>query len=273
MPIVRTPCVALSIGLLSAAMPSAAQGSDLILQLERMRTMAELSVAPRLPAPKALEAPRETARDPFIETEACSVVDAHYLRRPTVREALELLKPCLADVRKSYGLDASALEGTAGIVLVVAGPIPPGNTLLRDLRHALRVRDGKLFGHPASLVPLDPPDLEKRVSSLQLVVDRCPTIMVLRKIATGADFLDAYGDCLLKSKGLDITDVMPDPEHRRGVVVYSRESVRKIFEMNGMITVPAEDGPARIRVRAKRELLSNKLIEVFREVPGAVSFP
>lgn len=196
-----------------------------------------------------------------LKTEACHFVDAVYIRQPTLAESIAVLEDCLSALSKKYGTTIEALEGdNKDIVLVISGIIPAGSTVTADIRHSLELREGRLFGHPARVLRLRRAPKENKRSSLQLIVDRCPTIKIIRPIRSSKEFLDIYGSCIKTAKGLEIQAILTHPTEANAIVIYSKDRKDTIAEMNGIISVPSDNGLVEIRVNAFQEVLSTSLL-------------
>lgn len=199
-----------------------------------------------------------TAHDALREIEACRVVDVVYVRQPSVGESVDALEPCLTAMSKRYKVRISAVAGTGGLVLVIGAPAPSVQTLKRDLRYSLRIRNGQIFGHVTEVLDLSFRAVGAAPSSLQLVVDQCPTTMVLQKIRNGREFAQIYGQCLVDAKGLTITEVRESPLNTYSVLVFSRDRQDVLARMSGAVTVPTEEGPTTFQVIAIQELMDLK---------------
>lgn len=196
-----------------------------------------------------------------LNTEACHFVDAVNVRQPSLAESLTALGTCLSALSQKYGTTITATEGDSKeIVLVISGIIPAGSTIVADLRRSLELREGQLFGHPARVLRLRRAPRESKRSSLQFIVDRCPTIKMIRPIRSAKEFLDIYGSCIKTAKGLEIMAILTHPTDAHGIVVYSKDRKDTISEMNGIISVPSDNGLVKIQVNAFQEVLSSSLL-------------
>lgn len=198
-------------------------------------------------------------RDAFAGEE-CRIVDAVYVRRPTLEEAAESLKGCLKVLSETYRTTITVTRGEGGLVIVVSGIIPSGSTVAADLRHAVELRESRLFGHPAEVLRLAEAREERKMSSLQFVVDRCLTIKMIHSIRTGGEFLAVYGDCIRQAKNLSIRGVLPHPTQSDRILVYSEERRSTIEEMRGIVRVVADGGPVQFYVDVRQETLQSDFL-------------
>lgn len=215
-----------------------------------------------LPYPDSLsETVNDTLRqfkpvDAFAASAACAIVDARLARRPTVNEAKELLAPCLYELGERYGFHVRCDNAAAapesglstqveGLLLRIPAYVPMTHPLVRDLHNALSRRNGRLFGLPA-VIRRD----GGSVSAVQAALDSCALPTVLRRIETGADFLNVYGGCLRSHKALKIRDAKPAPGQRLGVVLASAADDDVLRALNGSVAIPSEDGPVEILIIA-----------------------
>ena len=92
-------------------------------------------------------------RDIFREVDACSVLNAQFVMQPVMKDALNMLKPCLAGVSKMAGnaiITASEANNGKAIEIVVLGS---KNEDVKELvRGALAKRNNEVFGYPATAV-------------------------------------------------------------------------------------------------------------------------
>ncbi|MFH2204643.1 MAG: hypothetical protein ABIJ96_16130 [Elusimicrobiota bacterium] len=218
--------------------------------------------APRIESSGAKDG-RMQYRD-ALDIEACHFIDAQYFRQPTLEEAAAALKSCLAAVAQKYRTTVAVSQNDKELVIVVSGILPAGSTVAADLRQALEMRQGRLFGHSARVVRLTATSRERKMSSLQFVVDRCPTTKMVHTIRSSGDFLGIYGGCIRQATGLEIMAVVAHPTESRSIVVYSKDQKDTIAEMNGVIQIPADNGPVRIQVSAFQEVLSSALVPAAR---------
>lgn len=214
--------------------------------------------APRIEASPVKE--HWTPYNDAFGQEACLFVDALNIRQPSVQESVAALEPCLQKISADYRVDIRATQGDEGLVLVVSGILPAGSTATSDLRHALTLREGRLFGHAASVVRLGRTSNVRKQSSLQFVVDRCMTIKIIHELNNSSDFLNVYGKCIRNAQGLSIQTVLAHPHEALGIVIYSKDPKNTIAEMNGIIEVPTINGALRIEVHALEEALSQSVL-------------
>ncbi len=92
-------------------------------------------------------------------------------------------------------------------------------------------------------------------SSLQLVLDRCRSERETPGIASPAEFLAAYGGCLLKAKGLLLTQMNAHRSNPWTIQVYGVGSAERLLEMNGTVRVPGRRGSKRLMIESRRDLL------------------
>ncbi len=92
-------------------------------------------------------------RDVFLEVDACSLLNAQFFMQPAMKDALNMLKPCLAGVSALTGkapIAAAAVDSGKGIEITVVGS---GNKDVKELvAGALAKRNNQLFGYPSSVV-------------------------------------------------------------------------------------------------------------------------
>lgn len=189
----------------------------------------------------------EEAIDALAGLEACAVADVVFIRQPSLEEAAQALRPCLEAVSKRYGA-AAVLSIEKNTLLIRLPATAAHGPLARDLGHSLKARSASLLGHPvivrADLASLDP----RGVSVLQPVLERCAGPKMLPKDA--AAFVEVYGDCLTREKGLGITAVKAHPSDPRVIVIYSGVRLESLHDMTGVVSVPAGS----FRIEARREL-------------------
>lgn len=95
---------------------------------------------------------RSTAA-PFMNEEACAVLDAGFSVQPSKEEAVELLKPCLAALSGKYGPALKMVPGKGGLQLFVGDAGSPGGKLADALRTNLGAKAGwTFFGHKVALL-------------------------------------------------------------------------------------------------------------------------
>jgi hypothetical protein len=89
---------------------------------------------------------------PFMNEQACSILDANFLVQPSREEAAGLLKPCLAALSARYGADLKLAPGEDGLNLLVGDANNPAKDLQAALRMQLKAKaDGQFFGHKVTL--------------------------------------------------------------------------------------------------------------------------
>lgn len=199
-------------------------------------------------------------RDAFQGRKHCGTVDVVYVKQPALDEALESLNRCLADVSKGYGVQVAAVKGEDEILIVLAGLIPEGSTVAADLQHSLAIRKNRLYLHPARLQRIGALKDDARTSSLQHVINLCDGGEAAKTISSASGFLDVYAGCLMRAKGISITNVAAHPSRRLSVIVYSQDALHTLTHMNGTITVLADRTPVRIQVLALREVLPEQKV-------------
>src|SRR5688572_22125259 len=153
--------------------------------------------------------------DAFSGVEACRVLDARFVKAPTMEEAVKLLTPCVESVSAAYGAKISIRQGTPvspenemGIqVQMLLIEVPQGTTItsavMKDLNRALSVRNSRLLGHQAMVVRAEPQ------ITAQQALDNCVLPTVVRDIQSGADFIKFYGVCLKNTKEFQIVEMQP----------------------------------------------------------------
>ena len=201
--------------------------------------------------------------DVFLEVDACRVVDSKSLREFSLEQAVGMLQPCESQLQARYGarlaVEAGVLGPTPmgrgavrGILFGLEDSTPGGQDLLRDLRHSIGRRDGRLMGHPVR-VAREGEVRTQLQSSLQDIVDGCMVAAVLRPMRNTAEFLQVYGECLRRAPGLKIKLLSASRRHERALSVRSSADSSVVSRMNGILTVPSEDGPAVFEVDAAQE--------------------
>lgn len=201
-------------------------------------------------------------KDIFRATPECEIVDVVNVRQPSLAESVAALAPCAKALSAKLSVELGARADGKRILIALTGEKPAATAAADQLAEALAARDWRLFGHPAALWQ---PEGETtgtapKVSSLQLVIDSCPTIAVVRRLETAAEFLKAYGACLIDARNLQVSSVAPDPVAPATVLVYSAASSAALSEMSGSVTVPSENGPARFLILPRRESLRANLL-------------
>lgn len=215
------------------------------------------------------------AKDAFEGLGECSVLNAMFVRQPSLRDAVSMLGPCMQAVSRKYGVGVSVSEtivasghklgGPPGIGIFVSGPLPMGNAVLLDLRYAVEVlRRGRLLSYPAMVKYRNLDDTPRlQTSSLQSVVDRCISSMILRPIQTSKDAAGLIRFCAEDvAPELLITGVVVrrDPGPGLHVSVLSRADDATLEAMNGAVVLPGEGGAVQVSVRAYRDV-QNSLFE------------
>lgn len=88
----------------------------------------------------------------FMNEQACSILDANFLKQPAKEEAVEMLKPCLAAISGKYGAALRLVPGDKGLNLLVGDAKNPGKDLQAALRVELKTKtDGRFFGRKVAL--------------------------------------------------------------------------------------------------------------------------
>ncbi|MEI7482728.1 MAG: hypothetical protein WCK75_10325 [Elusimicrobiota bacterium] len=117
-------------------------------QLRSFGSFKDVEAATKIPVPEY--AP---ARDIFAETPACSILNAQFIMKPFIKDALSMLKPCLAGVSKITGnvqISAGAVKNDKAIEIAVLGG---KNEAVKELiRASLAKRNNAVFGYPATAV-------------------------------------------------------------------------------------------------------------------------
>lgn len=89
---------------------------------------------------------------PFMNEQACSILDANFLVQLSREEASEMLRPCLADISTRYGAALKLAPGDKGLNLLVGDAKNPGKDLQAARRVHLKMKDnGQFFGHKVAL--------------------------------------------------------------------------------------------------------------------------
>ncbi|MDD5209941.1 MAG: hypothetical protein PHV36_11180 [Elusimicrobiales bacterium] len=92
-------------------------------------------------------------RDVFREVDACSILNAQFIIQPFMKDALSMLKPCLAGVSDLTGkakISVGAVKNGKAIEITVLGS---KNKDVADLiKGSLAKRNDQVFGYPASVV-------------------------------------------------------------------------------------------------------------------------
>lgn len=199
--------------------------------------------------------PHPVGNDAFAGLRECTIANPRFIRQPSLRDALQMLNPCMAAVSEKYGVAVSVSEslipggglppgGVPGIAVTVSGPLPLGNNVLVDLQHAVDiVRHGTILSYRAKVEYLGE-ILPQSGSSLQSVVNRCALPMYLAPIRTAWDFVNTYGHCLKAAQNFGITHVaVPPNRHVPGTVWVFSHAPKAVREsMNGSVSVSGEGG-------------------------------
>ncbi len=102
-------------------------------------------------------------KDAFGLDEACAIVDARFIRQPTVRGAVDMLGPCMKALSVRYGVTITAGPAgpgpdgkEAGLHILIGGHLPVGNPALYNLNYALNLRGNRIVCRPVRVVSLHP---------------------------------------------------------------------------------------------------------------------
>lgn len=88
---------------------------------------------------------------PFMNEEACSVLEGNFFVQPSKGEAVETLKPCLAAISGKYKTALKLVPGEKGLNLLVGDAKNPGNELRAALHVQLAKANGQFFGHKVAI--------------------------------------------------------------------------------------------------------------------------
>lgn len=98
------------------------------------------------------EMPLSSNDAPFMNEEACAILDAGFFVQPSREEAVEMLKPCLAALSGRYKTPLKAAPGKDDLHLFVGDAKNSGRELRDALRVNLKAKSGwKFFGHDVTL--------------------------------------------------------------------------------------------------------------------------
>ena len=92
-------------------------------------------------------------RDVFLEVDACSILNAQFIMQPMMKDALNMLKPCLAGFSELTGnapISADSVKGGKAIEIVVLGG--KNKDVQELISGALAKRNNQVFGYPAAAV-------------------------------------------------------------------------------------------------------------------------
>ncbi|MBI4375954.1 MAG: hypothetical protein HY549_05835 [Elusimicrobia bacterium] len=207
------------------------------------------------------------------------IVNRKFVRRPSIEEALGMLKPCVRALNAGGGPRISArkdsmepigrdrFERVERIVLTVHGSVPVGSTVVMNLKYSISKRNDQLLGWPAEVETADAEagPAVGEVSSLQRVVDKCAAEVSDTRgrffpIKNAADFAAAYKGCLKESRKLAIKEILParsvPGSHPNVVWVFSAANQASIQAMNGILDVPVLPGSSEkfsVLIKAEKE--------------------
>ncbi len=199
-------------------------------------------------------------QDAFSAAPECRIVDARFIKAPTIDEAEKMLKPCADALSSRYGSTVLATHGTPVVQdgfsaqvemlkLEVPAGTPATSPLMRDLNRGLSLRNGRILGHRAFIEREADKKVDVAAAGLegaQSAIDRCILPMVVRKIESGDDFIKYYGGCLRKASDLRVVDMKPWPGHKLGVVIMTDGGRVVAQSMTGPVSVVAANGPVKI---------------------------
>jgi len=195
-------------------------------------------------------------KDAFLGLPTCSAVDAKTLRAWTLPEAVNVIAPCLSAVSAHYAISLKADRGVVGVlssghgaalgIVITAGATTlVGNSMARDVNYAISQRGGKLLGFTAILRREGDP-MPAIPSLAQDAIDRCMLPMIVRKIETGADFIQYYGGCLRRAPELKVVDLKPWAGHQLGVMILTNDEAAAAESLDGVVTVHGDKGPVSV---------------------------
>jgi hypothetical protein len=190
------------------------------------------------------------AKDAFAQAGSCGIVDAKTIRPFTIDEAISGLQPCLFDLSSIYEVRL-ALKVDADGLVIEAESAAAGMSLLRDLGYGLQGRQNRLLGYP---VKVRRGLTAVRQSRVQAMVDGCITTMALRRIDSGADFLQVYGGCLSRERS--IKAVRPSEGQKLGLTLLVAGEQPEVESLNGIVRVPSLDGMVELLVVAYPEKIA-----------------
>lgn len=199
------------------------------------------------------------AKDVFRLVPQCGMLDIKTIRPFSLKEAFELLNPCIEGINSRYGVSLKARPGivslSAGIkggvpgIVIETGAAPIISPVMRDLNHALSNRDHRIFGHPVRVIregvirPLSQ-------SVVQQSIDRCMLPTVVRRIRNSADFLKIYGGCITGDKSLKVLEMRPWSGDDLVVTIQSAADRLVIESLNGTVSVNPGHGPVSVMIVA-----------------------
>lgn len=114
-----------------------------------------IEVSPRVPKENFL---LDEPKDAFAGLDACTIVDAVFVRQPTIEEAISYLQPCMEAVSKKYSeqivtyVQESHQELRKEKSIVVEVGTENGPFAFRDLKYAVKIRKLHLLGWSASVI-------------------------------------------------------------------------------------------------------------------------
>lgn len=214
------------------------------------------------------EISRFQAQDAFAGIAACRIVDSRHIRPLTLAEAEAALKPCLQEVSQRYAAVVTAEIDVVGVTLLPQVGTPPavmgialrtgaalGSPLLRDLEHALSLRQGSLLGHPAAIRRSAETAPAPR-SVVQDALDSCPIAAVVRRIASSEDFIRAYGSCITRDSELKVREIHPAEGRGLAVFLVSAADRPTLESLNGLVAVNGGRGLVSVRILASSGAVS-----------------
>jgi len=146
-------CVSLQAGGAKASVPN---GDEAFAGSLAPAALAALEL-PKAAQPAILPLPT----DPFLYLSECRIVDAQFIRQPSIPEAVKMLSGCMKQISAQYGVKvnvsgmvtvgpapAGAQGGSLSAIHIdIPGRIPEGNPVMKHLAGALKGRNDRLFGH------------------------------------------------------------------------------------------------------------------------------
>ncbi len=197
------------------------------------------------------------AKDAFRLVEQCGMLDIKTIRPFSLKEAFELLNPCIEGINSRYGVSLKArpgivaLGGVPGIV-IETGATPIISPVMRDLHLALSNRDHRIFGHPVRVIREDA-IRPLSLSAVQKSIDFCMLPTVVRRIRNSADFLKIYGGCITGDKSLKVLEMRPWSGDDLVVTLQSSADQSVIESLNGTVSVNPGFGPVSVMIVAYPE--------------------
>jgi hypothetical protein len=237
--------ILLPLALAAFAAAAHAQSEAVAFGARAFETQAESYMRPMAPAP-----------DAFAGVSECGALDMKTIRPWTLREASDLARPCLRAVGAKFsasfkieaGLISAASSGQpAKAGLILATDLPLGSRAYGQMMASLDRRGGRLLGHPVRLLTLGE-TAPISVSAVQDSLRQCLTASFVRDIRTGADFVGAYGSCLMRDQGLGLAELRP--ASGLAVELWSRRDEKSVAAFDGFVTVNAGMGPVSVMVVA-----------------------